>query len=292
MKKSLLFSIILAASFSLFSQEVDTLAAWTFPTGVDTLDIYPDVFISNNENYYISAEDTISWPNTTLRDIVSTAGFTSFAGTATDWDNGSLVKLWSIKIKAPGYQNLKVSSKQFSDVESPGPQDWKLQARLSGEDWVDLENGTVVCGTDWTTGVVSDIELPEQFNDPGNTSIYIRWIMTSNISTSGSNVEPAGISKIDDVVITGEIASGLGNARQKESFRLYPNPVSNDMLFYTSSVELIQLNIYNTEGQLVLEQEINEAGTIDLSNLTQGVYFAEPVLANGEIGTSEKLIIR
>jgi hypothetical protein len=292
MKKCFLFTVLLAASFSLFSLEVDTLAAWTFPTGVDTLDIYPDVFISNNENYYISAEDTIAWPNTTLRDIVSTAGLTSFAGTVTGWDNGSNAKLWSIKIKAPGYQNLKVSSKQFSEIEFPGPQDWKLQARLSGEDWVDLENGTVVCGTDWTTGVASDIALPEQFNNPGTTSIFIRWIMTSNISTSGSNVEPAGISKIDDVVVTGEIVSGVGNAIQKESFRLYPNPVSDGMLFYTSSVELIQLNIYNTEGQLVSEQEINEAGSIDLSNLTPGVYFAEPVLANGEIGTSEKLIIR
>ena len=292
MKKGLLITIILAASFSLYSQEVDTLAAWTFPTGVDSLDIYPDVFIPDNENKYISAEDTVSWPNTTLRDIISTAGLTSFAGTVTDWDNGSSVKLWSIKIKAPGYQNLKVSSKQFSDIEFPGPQDWKMQARLSGEDWVDLENGTIVCGTDWTTGVVSEIELPEQFNDPGTTSIYIRWIMTSNLSTSGSAVEASGISKIDDVIVTGEIASGVGNARQKESFHLYPNPVSNGMLFYTSSVELIQLNIYNPEGQLVLEQEINEAGTIDLNNLVPGVYFAEPVLANGEIGTSEKLIIR
>jgi hypothetical protein len=292
MKKSLLFTVLLAASFSLFSQEVDTLAAWSFPTGVDTLDIYPDVFIPENENYYISAEDTMAHPNTNKRDVTSTTGATTFAGTAVGWDEGSEAKLWSIKIKAPGYQNLKVSSKQFSDVESPGPRDWKIQARLSGEDWVDLENGTVVCETDWTTGVVSDIELPEQFNDPGNTSIYIRWIMTSNISTSGSNVEPAGISKIDDVVVTGEIVSGIGNARQKESFLLFPNPVNDGMLFFISSVELIQLNIYNTEGQLVLEQEINEAGSIDLSNLTPGVYFAEPVLANGEIGTSEKLIIK
>lgn len=291
MKKSLLLTVLMAASFTLFSQEVDTIAAWTFPTGDAILDIYPDVFIPENENRFIAAEDTASEPNS--RVITCTLGAITYAGTAEGWDEGSGVKLWSIKFKAPGYENIKVSSKQSSEGEFlAGPQDWKIQARFSGEDWVDLENGTVVCGTDWTTGVVDGIALPEQFNDPGTTSIYIRWIMTSNLSTSGTAVEASGISKIDDVVITGEIISGVDDERQKESFCLYPNPVSNGMLFYTSSVELIQLNIYNTEGQLVLEQEINADGSMDLSNLTPGVYFAEPVLVNGEIGISEKLIIR
>jgi hypothetical protein len=291
MKKYLLFTMIVWASCSAFAQNIDTIAAWTFPSGIDTLDIYPDVFIPDNKNKYISAEDTISWPNTTLRDIASTEGFTTFAGTAIGWDNGAGSKLWSIKIKAPGYSHLKVSSKHFSDIEFPGPKDWKVQARLSGEDWIDVEGGTFVCGNDWTTGVVSNIELPEVFNDPGTTSIYIRWIMTTNLNTAGSDVEAAGISKIDDVVITGELPSGTGDIRLDNQFRFYPNPVQSDKLNIYSSLELSGLNIYSLDGQLILTQETNGITSVKMNGFCPGIYFIEPVYSNNQKGLRKKLIV-
>jgi hypothetical protein len=289
MKKSLLITVLLAASFSLFSQEVDTIAAWTFPTGVDTVDIHPDFCIPDNVNRYIAAEDTAAEP---ICDITCTLGATTFAGTAVNWNDGENVKLWSIKFKAPGYSNFKVSSKQFSDVEFPGPKDWKVQARLSGGDWVDIEGGTVTCANDWTTGVVADLVLPELFNDPGTTSIYVRWIMTSNLGTSGIDVQPSGISKIDDVYVTGEIASGVGDVKQNDTFKFYPNPVENGFLYYQSHADISMINIYNQEGKLMLVTEIIDNNPLDITLLKPGIYLIEPISAEGVAGVSEKLIIQ
>ena len=288
MKKLLLFISMIWVS-GLMAQNADTLAAWTFPTGIDTLDIYPDVSIPNNSGYYLSAEDTTEWPNTMLRAVASTPGETSFAGTANEWDNGAYSKLWSIKIKAPGYGNLKVSSKQFSDPANPGPKDWIIQARLSGEDWVDLE--TVVCGEDWITGTVTGIELPEMFNDPGSTSIYIRWLVTSNMNTAGETTGQDGISKIDDVVITGEAVSGTGDLRFDNRFRFYPNPLQTGLLHLANSNEVETINIYDIEGRLVFSKNTAGAGSIQLGNLTSGIYFVEPVNGDDQKGLRRKLVV-
>lgn len=290
MKKLLLITFIFWMASTAFAQNIDTIAAWTFPTGIDTLDIYPDVCIPDNVNRYIAAEDTASDPNS--RVITCTEGATTFAGTATGWDDGANSKLWSIKFKAPGYGNFKVSSKQFSDIEFPGPQDWKIQARLSGGDWVDLDGGTVVCSNNWTTGAVTEIELPVQFNNPGSTSIYIRWIMTSNLSISGSDVLIEGISKIDDVVITGEVTSGVGDNRSQNQFRLYPNPVVSGKLSFESSSEVTSLNLFNPQGQMITTYKMNGIGTIDMNDLIPGIYFIEPVYSGNRKGLPKKLIVQ
>jgi hypothetical protein len=290
MKKLLLCTIIFWAVSYGFAQNIDTIAAWTFPTGIDTLDIYPDVCIPDNVNRYIAAEDTASDPNS--RVITCTEGESTFAGTATGWDDGGNSKLWSIKFKAPGYGNFKVSSKQFSDIEFPGPQDWKVEARLSGGDWVDLDGGTVVCSNDWTTGAVTEIGLPVQFNNPGSTSIYVRWIMTSNLSINGSDVLAEGISKIDDVVITGEVTSGIGNTIIDNQFRFFPNPVESGELNIDCGSGIVSINLYDMDGRIIRKYEIAGNGPMELNDLCSGVYFVEPVYTNNEKGLPKKLVVR
>jgi hypothetical protein len=79
---------------------------------------------------------------------------------------------------------------------------------------------------------------------------------------------------------------------QHIGFNLYPNPAQNTLTVRTSelSLDAMTLNIYSTLGQSVLTKPFNNAETIDISALPDGVYV---VYLNGlsKNTTPQKLII-
>ena len=52
-----------------------------------------------------------------------------------------------------------------------------------------------------TTGVLTNVPLPTA--TANENSVFLRWIMTSNTSVSGSTVQGGGTSRLDDILITG-----------------------------------------------------------------------------------------
>ena len=80
--------------------------------------------------------------------------------------------------------------------------------------------------------------------------------------------------------------------QQHRNFNLYPNPAQNTLTIRTSelSLDAMTLNIYSTLGQSVLTKPFNNAETIDISALPDGVYV---VYLNGsnKNTTPQKLII-
>jgi hypothetical protein len=292
MKKSLLiafFMTVLVFPASLLSQDIIT--GYTFPTGDTATDIYPNLGLEGNSGYYISAEDTTAHPNTIKRFITFTEGVTDFAATAEGWDEGMDAKLWSIKFKAEGYENLTVSSKQYSDAIFPGPRDFRIQARMSGQDWVDLAGGAVVVAADWNTGVAEDIAFPPEFNDPGSTSLFIRWIMTSNSDIDGNVVQPSGISKIDDVIVRGFSTSGVEEVLHDSRFSFFPNPVTQGLINISSRSDITGVRIFDIQGKTVMDIKGNPE-RIDVGALKPGTYFISPVFADDDRNAPQRLIIR
>ncbi|MCF8296727.1 MAG: T9SS type A sorting domain-containing protein [Saprospiraceae bacterium] len=294
MKKQLLIIITFCALSIGANAQNDTIAAWNFSTGIDTVDIYPNVGLSSNLGRYISAEDTTEWPNTVIRTITMTNGLSTgdYAATAEGWDNGKDAKLWSIKFKAEDYTNLKISSKQRSGGSKPGPRDWKLQCRFSGDTWVDIPNGVVICANDWTTGVVNSLALPPEFNNPGSQSIYIRWIMTSDTSVTGTIVASDGTSKIDDVVITGTYAAGVEGIIYSSILNAYPNP-AYDYINIESSEKVQSITIFTIEGKVVKQIEMPENFTkIDTEGLKPGIYMIHTMLSDFSLPHINKIIVQ
>ena len=84
MKKHLLLltGLFIITASGLFAQR-DTIAAWTFPTGIDTVDFYPNAGLASNSKNAISAEDTTAWPNTVVRDLRLSTGVSDYACGAT-----------------------------------------------------------------------------------------------------------------------------------------------------------------------------------------------------------------
>ena len=75
----------------------------------------------------------------------------------------------------------------------------------------------------------------------------------------------------------------------KYNFLIYPNPATNEIFIQSnSSIKTTDINIYNTIGQVVL-QEKQPFDKIDISRLSRGLYFIE--LVSNEIRIREKLIV-
>lgn len=291
MKKNLLITTAFCLfGIVLFAQTPITIAQWTFPTGVDTIDKLPDVSISQNAKMAIFAQDTTAWPKTILRTLTYTNGATNLAATATKWQNGKDAKLWSIKLKTNKASNLTLSSKQRSGGATPGPKYWKIQAQISGQSWVDLAD--VTCGNDWTTGAVTDLPLPASFNNL-SSSIYIRWIVVSDSSVGGTIVDSLGVSKIDDIIVKGTTSTDIDDDQSVNEVTFYPNPNNAGILYFdNNNAKINSIKLFNTQGQLLMDVVNTTSNSIDIQNLKSGLYFIRTELEGDQKPLMQKLIVQ
>jgi hypothetical protein len=173
-----------------FLGTVASFAAWTFPTN-GTI-VTPSTSNSNN------AAQTLTSNGGTIGDVT---GATTRAATANAWGSGSDTKYWQIDLNTTGLYELTISSKQRSS--GTGPRDFKLQYKVGAGAFTDVPSGVITVADNFTNGVVSNLNLPSACDN--QTSISIRWIMTSNTSVNGGSVG-TGTSRIDDIDVQGKSA--------------------------------------------------------------------------------------
>ena len=88
------------------------------------------------------------------------------------------------------------------------------------------------------------------------------------------------------LVLSPTVVSAIKNANSF-AWRVYPNPVANELRF-TSNITLSSLEIYNTEGKLVLKA-IKPNGSVNVSLLPAGLYAVKATATNGKT-YSQKII--
>lgn len=265
--KSLLFSFAITISCLTMEAQSDTLIGFDFSDSTKT-GFTANYGLPGNLSYDVRAEDSLG----TARPLSYTNGATNFAATATGWDGGADNKFWSVKFKADGYSNIKVSGKLSSGGNKPGPKNWKLQAKKGGGAWIDISGGALTIANNWSTGVVADLALPASFDLPDTTSLYIRWIMTSNESVSGPAVLADGICKIDDILITGTSSIGVEENLFAFSTKIYPNPAS-DYLMIESPVTSGTVVLLDSHGSEVTSVILDgNQVRMNLSTVEPGIY--------------------
>ncbi len=285
--KSAIDNIIIMGTADLPVATGDTITGFNFADSTDT-EFNADFGLVGNLTYDIRAEDTSG----TARTLTYTSGVTDFAATAAEWDNGDSVKYWSIKFKADGYKDMKVWSKQRSGGATPGPKYWKLQCHLSGGEWEDVTGGNITVANDWTTGVISNLALPATLNNPGTTSVYLRWVMTSNLSTGSGDVLSTGISKIDDILVTGTYSTGMSNVIYDNNVGIYPNPCSSN-LHIESSEEIAVTEIYNMLGAKVYSSSRESQNIqVNVANFDEGLYVVVLHFSNESKVVSRKILVQ
>ena len=153
--------------------------------------------------------------------ITSNAGTVTYSGAVTtpastgnvattgngNWTNGSNTKYWKTNFGTIGLSNLKLSSVQRSS--NSGPRDFKIQYSLDDSTWTDVTNSTVIVGNDWTTGSLNNLILPTACDN--KSTVYLRWIMTSNTSVNNGSIGSQGTSAIDNILIIGDQSTVVNN---------------------------------------------------------------------------------
>jgi hypothetical protein len=108
----------------------------------------------------------------------------------------------------------------------------------------------------WSTGATTSV-------------IAVSPSVTTNYTVNGSN-GPCSSSAI----ITQSVSTCTGlNQIVKESYNVvvYPNPFKEELTI--NAGELVNAQVFNTLGQLVIEKTINGIGSINTSELAKGVYY-------------------
>ena len=80
---------------------------------------------------------------------------------------------------------------------------------------------------------------------------------------------------VDNVLLTGEkLATGVNSIVKNNSVRIYPNPANDLVYINRTSNTTTTLVLINALGETVLTKELSkENETINISNLTSGIYF-------------------
>ncbi len=276
---------------NLFAQ--DTIVGWTFPSG--SADSIVDFSAGTmNTTRYISAQyGTYGLPSYHSIPTYYTngsLGAPDSAATSIGWNDGVDSSYWMVKCKTTGYGSLKLYSKQSSGGSNPGPRDFKVQYKLTGatSPWIDISGGTVVCANNWTLGVINGIDLPAACNNQ-TSSISIRWIMTSNFDINGGTVASTGIAKIDNIIVTGTLLTGIESNANVNAVSIYPNPNNGSFIIEnTNNIEYIR--IYNAIGKLVFEAETSYDNRISLSGFDKGLYFVQLSNSDNNIQTSKVIV--
>jgi len=283
MKKILLLFVGMLLTSISFSQ--DTITGYLFPVNSGPDSLNANLGLQLNMVYAIQ----YAGADTVYNTIYHTTGIIDHAATASGWDNGAAEKHWVIEFKAENFKNMKVSSRQKSGETHPGPKDFKLQYSVGAGNWEDIPGGTVTVANDWNTGQISDLPVP--VSNQGNSTVYIRWIMTSDTSSTGSTIQPEGISKIDEIVVTGTSTLGVNEILYATSLNISPNPNSGSCEI-TSPEPLDKLMIFDMNGRNVYQND--SPGLTTRLNLTlpPGIYI---VTAQHELHGrifSKRLVIR
>ena len=124
----------------------------------------------------------------------------AFAAHSDFWDNGAGKKYWQITISTKGYKDIKLSSKQRGS--KTGPRDFNVQYSLNKNTWHDISKSSITVSESFTSGSLKELLLPSSCEN--QTTLSIRWIMSSNFSIEGKIVGKQGTNRIDDIIVTGE----------------------------------------------------------------------------------------
>ncbi|HBF86999.1 MAG TPA: hypothetical protein DDX39_00040 [Bacteroidales bacterium] len=280
MKRIFTILSVLVLSISALFAQTDTLAMWTFPT-TSFSDTLPDFHNEMNVNSYVFAEGTSA--------ILMKNGATTQAVQATDWQDGANTKSWQLKASTTAYGDLALSVKLTAGGSNPGPRDFKTQYKIgTSGTWTDVAGGSLTVMNDWTTGVLSNLDLPIECENV--SELFVRFVMTSDTAQNGSIVVSSGTSKIDDVLITGTVLSSVNKVKNDYSLVVFPNPTKG--IFYVESNENIEsIKIYSLTGQLVFSKNASTNKEQINSNLTKGLYFVQTQDIN-KIVKITKLIVQ
>lgn len=114
--------------------------------------------------------------------------------------------------------------------------------------------------------------------------------------TSLVNVAPFNDQRIGYFTITFISSLSVKKELLKDRIKVFPNPTNTKSITFTNLQDsgIDNIEVYNLLGKLTLNEDVhnNSSKTIDLTNLTSGVYLAKLTSNDGKLSVSKKIVIR
>jgi len=217
----------------------NTVIGWTFPTTwiAGPVSLVADAYTATNNsitNIFSQSNGTVTPVEGNLVDGFAASGATYYSNLGSGVTLDAPAKYWQVIVNTKSRFNLKVSSKQWSSIDaevlySPavpddptadppivghpeilakpatsGPRDFKLQYSVTGVDgpYIDVDNGAITVGNDWTSGVLDRLQLPRECEN--QEKLYLRWSQATFTDLNSTPLEfYSGSNRIDDILVEG-----------------------------------------------------------------------------------------
>ncbi len=257
MKKILLFAAVLATG-NLFSQIIyNDIVDSTYSGNYDA---YIDIDGDMTDDFLIHGEN------------VATTSFNFVEGGNVGSTNQVLEQ-----------QSLSVKVLSANDVIGSNSSLW-FTLSSSNTTMTSFNNGTPIAGlwdnqTDKYLGVHFYIGATQHYG----------WIRVSTGSQDNTLTikDFAYNTTAGDSILAGQTVITSVDGLEKNTIKLYPNPVTNQL--FVENVAVKNYTLFNIGGQLITSGQFN-GNSIDLSSVDAGIYFVELVDENNN-KTRSKIII-
>ena len=150
---------------------------------------------------------------------------------------------------------------------------------------------TVDCNRTW---VVNSNQPWLTFNkNSGNGNDMLTFNVTANTTNSQrtaiATFTAGAITKT--VTIIQDATVGINEINKTNTITIYPNPTSG-IVTISSSEAIASINVFDVTGKLVYNQQnIKQTNTtLDLSTLSNGIYFIHALTENGEVCNSKVVV--
>ena len=130
------------------------------------------------------------------------------------------------------------------------------------------------------------------------TAIYVRYnnpaagLDANSLTVVSTGANPQFVRVNGDCF--GSSTAGINNISKKDYITVYPNPSSGLVSIKSAqSFEQLFVTVIDVNGRIVLSEKLNaNAGQIDLSNHTSGIYFVNIMDGNKNMISTQKVILR
>ncbi len=179
-------------------------------------------------------------------------------------------------------------------------EDFPLLTMLSmiapSPDWMMFVNGLELRENgNWKTSITIDIYPYDAGTEDGTTYSLSNPATSGGIISSLRNVAPFNNSRVAELKITLASVLSIDTFLNVEEVRVFPNPASDKItLSNIKNSNLERIEIFTILGKLkrtVLTPNVSNSFTVDVSNLTSGVYLLK--FSDNQSGSrTQKLIIQ
>jgi len=145
---------------------------------------------------------------------------------------------------------------------------------------INLNDSTIIC------------QGSSQVLDAGNVGVAYLW--STGETTQQITIDSAGYYGVKVTAINGceaidqtlaiiDLCLNVESLIDK-SIKIYPNPVSNQLMISSANEGLVLVRLYDQNGRIVVEQKRPSSNTavIDVSQIGAGIYFLETLTNSGE----------